>query len=544
LHIKNQQEIMMDRLQRMITRLENSHVTFTGMLITFLSTLFLRNFLETFSDTDNYWTPVTSLAYFVHYPLFYCCLLVAVSIILARSTDEKIERVTKIVFLFFPLVLLAPILDLLVSQGKGLNMSYLFCDLSSLVRRFVPFYSGYEGKGATTGIQIELLVAFMASGIYVFSKTGKVIRAAVGVVAFYVVVFLLGATPSVTAILWKLGGSHLSPQEMFGGEIILYHFYSLNHKMALILFPILIGELCLWFWCYDRRKFLSVVRNLRGLRVIHYIAMLGFGMILGYSRTAGLSLVESPFPVLIITMSVLSGIFAWGYAVGINDIHDLEVDKISNRSRPLVSGILTAKEHRVITLLLLALSLIAACVVRYPFFISVLIVVGLSHVYSSPPLRLKRIPFLGKFIIAMCSTIVCLGGFVLFSDNYSFEGFPPKIMLTMLVTITLAFNVIDIKDIRGDRATGNKTLPVLFGDRRGKKMIGALVLVSYACIPLFLGLFSLIPVALVFGIASYLLIDRRQMREIPIFVLYFVFLGITMFYYYTQIQIGESTILG
>jgi len=529
----------MNRLKGLIERLENSRVSVKGMLITFLCTIFLRNFLETFSDTDNFWTPVTSLAYFVHYPLFYGCLLLALSILFSWLAKERIERVSQMVFFLFPLVLSAPIFDLLISSGKGLNMSYLFCDLSSLVHKFIPFSSDYDGHGATPGIQIELLIAFMLAGSYLYLKTGKVIRAAIGIISYYVMVFVLGAIPSLMTMLWNFGGSLVSPQEMFGGQIIMHHFYSFNHKMALVLFPILIGELGLWFWCYDRRKFLSVLRNLRGLRVMHYICMLGFGMILGYSHTTHLNLLASPFPILIITASVFSGVLAWWYVVGINDMYDLNTDRITNSSRPLVSGKITAHEHQVVTTVFLVLSMVAAYIVRYPFFISIMIVIGLSYVYSSPPLRLKRIPFLAKFVIALCSTIICLAGFVVFSDNYSFLGFPPRIILTILVTFTLGLNVIDIKDMKGDKVTGTMTLPILFGDKWAKRAIGILVLIAYLCIPIFLKSYILVPLALLFGIATYLLINRRQMREAPVFLLYFAFLGITLYYIYTQIQIGE-----
>jgi 4-hydroxybenzoate polyprenyltransferase len=534
----------MNRLKEFIERLENSPVSLKGMLITFLCTVFLRNFLETFSDTDNLWRPVGTLAFFVHYPLFYICLLLALSILFSRLAKQRIERSTQIVFLFFPVVLLAPILDLLISGGHGYNMSYLFYDLPTLVRKFIPFLSKYDGQGATPGIQIELIIAFILIGVYLYAKTGKIIKTAMGIIAFYITVFILGAIPSLVTILWKASGSLVSAKEMFVGEIVLYHFYSFNQKMALVLFPILIAELVIWLWCYDRRKCLLVLRNLRGLRVMHYICMLGLGMILAYIRSANLHLLDSPFPILVIVTSLGSGVLAWCYAMGINDEHDVKTDSISNPTRPLVSGAITLQEHHVINIVFLVSSLLAACLVRYPFFISMVVIIGLSYIYSCPPLRLKRIPVISKFVIAMCSLITCFAGFSIFSDDYSFRGFPPVIILTILVAITLAFNVIDIKDWEGDPVTGTKTLPVLLGDKKGKQVVGALVLLSYLCIPLFLKSFTLLKITLAFGVASYLLINRKTVKETPIFLLYIVFLVITLCYFYVQIENNAPTIFG
>jgi len=534
----------MNRLKKLIERFEKSHISLKGMLITFLCIIFLRNFLETFSDSDNLWRPAGSLAFFVHYPLFYVCLLLALSILFSRLTKERIERSSQIVLLFFPIVLLAPILDLLISGGQGYNISYLFYDLPRLIRKFIPFFSHYEGQGATPGIQIELIIAFILAGLYLYVKTGKIIRAAIGIIGFYMIVFLLGAIPSLVTILWKVKDSFVSAKELFSGEVVLSHFYSFNHKIALVLFPIFIVELVIWSWCFDRRKCLSVLRNLRGLRVMHYVFMLGLGMILAYFRTTNLNLLDSPFPILIIATSFGSGILAWCYAVGINDKSDLETDHISNPSRPLVSGAITSQEHRVINTIFLISSLVAADLVRYPFFISMVVIIGLSYIYSCPPLRIKRIPILSKFVIATCSAITCLAGFLVFSDDYSFNGFPPVIILTILVTVTLAFNVIDIKDWAGDPITGTKTLPVILGDKKGKRVIGVLVFLSYLCIPLFLKSYALFKITLVFGIISYLLINRKTMQETPIFLLYIVFLVITLCYFYAQMINGVQTILG
>ncbi|MDZ7305377.1 MAG: UbiA family prenyltransferase [candidate division KSB1 bacterium] len=429
-------------------------------------------------------------------------------------------------------------MDLLLSRGQGYNMSYLFGDLAYLTHKFITFSWGYSGRGATPGIQIELIVAFLLVGCYLFLKIHRVLLAMVGVITFYIVVFVLGSLPSLMIILWNLKGAVTAPAEMFSGEVVLNHFYSFNHKMALVFYPILLVELGIWFRLYDRRKFWAIVNNLRGLRIFHYLCMLGIGTLLGYARMRPVELFDSPFPFLILCASVCSVVLAWWFAVGVNDLYDVEADKITNPSRPLVSGIITADEFKVLNLVFLILSLIAAYLVRYPFFVTILLAVALSYVYSAPPFRAKRVPFLATFILALSSALICLAGFVLFSNDYSFSGFPPRILLTILIAFTLAFTVKDIKDLQGDHVTGTATLPSLLGEKKGKRVIGILVLLAYLSVPVVFKSLVLMPFALLFGIPTCLLINRKQMRETPVFVLYFLFLGVTLYYIYHQIQDG------
>jgi 4-hydroxybenzoate polyprenyltransferase len=258
-------------------------------------------------------------------------------------------------------------------------------------------------------------------------------------------------------------------------------------------------------------------------------------MLIGYAYNKPLGLFDSPFPLLILLVSACSGVLAWWWAVGVNDLHDLETDKISNHSRPLVSGIISAGEYRILNLVFLLLSLAGAIVIRHPFLVPILVAMALSYIYSAPPLRLKRVPLLATFILALCSALVCLAGYILFSDDYSFIGFPPRILGAILVAFTLGLTVIDIKDLKGDRATGTLTLPILFGEKKGARITGGLMLLAYLGVPVILKTFVFIPLALLFGITTYFLVNRKPMREKPVFLLYYLFLGAIAIFVYSQI---------
>ncbi len=523
-------------LSRVVEGLENREISFRAFVVTLLGVLFLRNFLETFADVGNMWTAVPPVGYLIHYPMFHLCVFVVMTITLRLLTGERIVKITRVALFFVPVVLLAPVLDLLLSRGAGYDMAYMFDDLSGLVRRYVRFTGGWSPWGVTPGIRIELAVVFLLLGLYAYLKTRSLMRVVAGLVALYTVGFALGALPSLLTIAWT-GDPHAGGGEhLLAGSVVLNHFYTFNHKAALALLPVLVCGLGLWYRLHNRRRFTALLRNLRGPRVLHYACMLGFGMLIGHARQPEVHFLESPGPVLILIGSVISVVFAWWHAVGVNDLHDVEGDKAVNLSRPLVTGVVSARELGSFNAVLLVLSLLAAYVVRYVFFVPILVAIGLSYMYSAPPFRLKKVPFVATLVSALCSALVCLAGFVLFSDDYSFYGFPPNVLLVILVTFTLAFTVKDIKDLEADRIAGVMTLPILLGERKGKRVIGLLALAAYASVPLILRSLFLAPFALVFGVLTYVLVNRKRFQELPVFLSYFAFFAVAAYGVYRQVS--------
>jgi 4-hydroxybenzoate polyprenyltransferase len=147
-------------------------------------------------------------------------------------------------------------------------------------------------------------------------------------------------------------------------------------------------------------------------------------------------------------------------------------------------------------------------------------------------------------MIALCSALICLAGWMILSKDDSFAGFPPRIVLTILVACTVAFGFKDIKDFQGDEKTGAMTIPTILGERWGKRVMGVLAILAYLSVPLILECYAVMPIALVFGIGTYFLINRQHMRETPVFISYFLFLGVVMYFISNQIRDGSFHLHG
>jgi len=84
----------------------------------------------------------------------------------------------------------------------------------------------------------------------------------------------------------------------------------------------------------------------------------------------------------------------------------------------------------------------------------------------------------------------------------------------------LAINFIDIKDYRGDKKSGIKTLPVIFGLRKSKLLIGSFFLMPAIVIPLMVHQFLWLIPALMFTGLEFILINRKNYQEKWVLSLY------------------------
>ncbi len=175
---------------------------------------------------------------------------------------------------------------------------------------------------------------------------------------------------------------------------------------------------------------------------------------------------------------------AWIASVMINDYHDRAIDRISNTHRPLPSGTITPETYRFLSLLLHLFIPIAALFINpiVALFLTAYLVISLA--YNTPPLRLKRFPFIGTFTMGLALQMILFTGFALIAPNHIMHTYPyswSEIFIALCIFALIA-PIKDFKDVDGDRAHGILTIPVLLGP------IGARLIVSSGVILLALRL--------------------------------------------------------
>jgi 4-hydroxybenzoate polyprenyltransferase len=169
-----------------------------------------------------------------------------------------------------------------------------------------------------------------------------------------------------------------------------------------------------------------------------------------------------------------------------NDVHDQTIDLKTNAFRPLPSGSFTKNELERISILLMVFSIIISFTIHIGFLLLTLTFLLLTHIYSVPPLRLKRFVVLSTLLAAASSLILLFYGYITFSPAQFLRTFPKELVVLFLTVFTLSLPIKDLKDIEGDKADGCYTLPVLFGPVIGKYIIASSVFISFLVAPVFL----------------------------------------------------------
>jgi 4-hydroxybenzoate polyprenyltransferase len=227
---------------------------------------------------------------------------------------------------------------------------------------------------------------------------------------------------------------------------------------------------------------------------------------------------------------------------------DLSADKISNPQRPLVANIFSSGEYLSIGFVYLALSLLFAFQAGDAIFMLVLAFIVFYFIYSIPPLHLKRFLIFSNIMIGLEAVIAVWIGYVFRQDIPASLSAPfPEIFWGIFFIFFLVSSVKDLKDIDGDKSAGVVTLPILVGKTRACQVVGALVLISYLLMPLFLyrmldlTIFVLVFLAGVFmGAMSFFYMKHGKITENMIFVLYFIYFVFMCGVLLAQAQITQA----
>ncbi|MFI5170973.1 MAG: homogentisate phytyltransferase [Chitinophagales bacterium] len=159
------------------------------------------------------------------------------------------------------------------------------------------------------------------------------------------------------------------------------------------------------------------------------------------------------------------------YIVGINQIADIEIDRINKPYLPLASGAYTLKTAYIINTISLVISVGIAFYYGKYLLVTVLSSLFLGTIYSLPPFRLKRYYFWAAFcIIAVRGLIVNI--FLFLHFHFMLKGFyiiPPTIKL--LTAAIFVYSVViawfkDIPDMEGDKQYRISTLSLKMGAKR------------------------------------------------------------------------------
>lgn len=185
----------------------------------------------------------------------------------------------------------------------------------------------------------------------------------------------------------------------------------------------------------------------------------------------GIPIKHLRFPLL---TSLIPALLLNVYIVGLNQIHDIDIDRVNKPNLPLASKAMTVTEGYVTVVLSLLLGLVFCLpsLSTTPLRVVLIGSVILGTLYSVPPFRIKRFASLASgSILAVRGLLINLGFFLhmtKFGQTVAHPIVPP--VLSFAIIFFTFFGLIiallkDVPDIQGDRLFGIRTFSVRLGAR-------------------------------------------------------------------------------
>ncbi|MFX0017873.1 MAG: geranylgeranylglycerol-phosphate geranylgeranyltransferase [Promethearchaeota archaeon] len=229
----------------------------------------------------------------------------------------------------------------------------------------------------------------------------------------------------------------------------------------------------------------------------------------------------------LVIMNIILGVITYFFVAGsgmvINDIYDLEIDKINRPERPIPSGRITIKQAKIIFLTTYGIGVGLSIFHSFFFnigFLNIILAVFFGFIGWVYAKWGKKSGFLGNIIVSISFSIGLIYGAILNNSNI-----PPYIYFFFLTSFFLLLSREVIKgceDIEGDKEQNVKTLAIRIGIKKSTiiALIFSLAAILFFILPYFTPIINpfLFLISMFFGLvdvgyAIILMISSKLIKE-------------------------------
>ncbi|MEM6397626.1 MAG: homogentisate phytyltransferase [Bacteroidota bacterium] len=159
------------------------------------------------------------------------------------------------------------------------------------------------------------------------------------------------------------------------------------------------------------------------------------------------------------------------YITGLNQLTDVEIDRINKPYLPIPNGDYTMGQARAIVFSGLGLALVGGLIGGRFLILTIVISILIGTAYSVPPIRLKRYPFWAAFcILAVRGLVVNLLLYLHFDLSLNGKSrLPAEVQILTIIIFGYSLLIAwfkDLPDTEGDEAFGVRTLSISWGRRQ------------------------------------------------------------------------------
>lgn len=169
---------------------------------------------------------------------------------------------------------------------------------------------------------------------------------------------------------------------------------------------------------------------------------------------------------------------------GLNQIIDVELDKINKPELPIASGELDIKTAKNIVILSGVIAVVTAAILHWILLLLILLILLLGIAYSVPPVQLKKHHLPAALSITVVRGVLVNIGMALHFSGMIDERVGIKPIIYPLTLFISAFSLAiawykDLPDRAGDAHFGYKTFPLLYSPSKALYLGASFVIIAY-----------------------------------------------------------------
>lgn len=523
-------------------------ISIEKIILSLFGIVIIRTFFENFSSADPSGYFFSWKDAYLQFPIYYASIFLSFGLLLYFLTKKSLNQILNFEIKIFLFALLPPIIDLLVTKGKGSAILYIVTEPQKLPIAFFELLNPITSSGITFGVHVAAYLILIFLSIFIYRATRNILRAFLGIFIGYAIFFFYAITPSIIVAPHFLQNSPVSVSEAYrsifeqswtmmtqtslGDKIFTYQNIgtsaSLNEPVTQLFFLYLTFQVGLFFIIFKPNLFASVKRNLCPERIVYWFIIAAIGIAINQKIFNDIIFLNSINIISLLVFFTLIILNIW-FAVCVNDQEDIAIDKISNPTRPLAAETISLSEWKAIQTILALLVFLGILTMNRSVMFLFLLAQMLYYIYSARPLRLKSNFIFSSIIIGLASIAIAMAGFFLVSPDQHFDAFPINAILIIGISYALLSNLKDIKDFEGDRHENIKTMPVVFGLERAKHIIAFLCALVIITVPVVLKIHSILFLSICVSLFLFYLFTKKEYQEKYIFLVFFLYIAVLFF---------------
>lgn len=482
---------VIDILRVFLNRFENINIGWGTVLFLAVFIIAVRIVLEIVLSSITEPSPFQS---FIFFESWFLALFLSLAVFISYIGRKNVLNSARILLFGLPIILI-PLIGLW--QGKIHSFVWPQGSWGEIFYQLVTFLLFHPLYG--TYFTIEILVFLVAIFTYLLCNA-SLFRALLGMLGAYGILAFF-------ALHGKIFGDIYPSSPLT--NLLTTRFYTIIDFLILMTVGIVI------FWQENPIKVKAFVFHFRPKRAL-------FGGTLSVLILIGALLAPKFYFFNFFCSFILFNLLLF-YAAVSNDLADIEIDKISNPTRPYASGMVTEGEMRYVkNISLIILFIFVLIVYSFPIALVTFFNVFLSILYS--PLRLRKYFF--AFIIPALGegTAVFYGYFGQQPSQMSMSSDTLRFFIAFFLLLCFFLPIKDLKDKVGDFRAGVRNILTVFGWNKAKLIIAIMVFLGYSVFAFLIwgSFFAVLVSSLVSIISAYFVFNYKCFGEQPLYLIFFI----------------------